>query len=110
MYVCVYIYIFTKVWKYTVESKEGWKSNFRQYGQMEKHRAKKKLKHGERSERRKSEERKCRCAKNNVFPVFCGAGGSTSRLAKAAGAEPAGKMRDEKWHAAAARSAFGSTK
>ena len=30
-----------------------------------------------------------------VFPMICGSGGSKSRLAKAAGAEPAGQMRDE---------------
>ena len=28
-----------------------------------------------------------------VFPMFCGSGGSKSRLAKAAGAEPCGQMR-----------------
>ena len=28
------------------------------------------------------------------FPMICGSGGSKSRLAKAAGAEPAGQMRD----------------
>jgi len=31
--------------------------------------------------------------------MICGSGGSKSRLAKAAGAEPAGQMRDEKLHA-----------
>jgi len=40
-----------------------------------------------------------RVAKHCVFPVICGSGGSKSRLAKAAGAEPAGQMRDEKLHA-----------
>ena len=30
--------------------------------------------------------------------MICGSGGSTSRLAKAAGAEPAGQRRDEKLH------------
>ena len=35
-------------------------------------------------------------AKHCVFPMFCGSGGSRSRLAKAAGAEPAGQMRGEK--------------
>ena len=43
-----------------------------------------------------------------VFPMICGSGGSKSRLAKAAGAEPAGQMRDEKVHAVVARSAFPS--
>ena len=47
-------------------------------------------------------------AKHRVFPMFCGSGGSKSRLAKAAGAEPAGQMRDEKLHAVVARSTFPS--
>ena len=36
--------------------------------------------------------------------MIWGSGGSKSRLAKAAGAEPAGQMRDEKLHAIVARS------
>ena len=49
-------------------------------------------------------------AKHCVFPMICGSGGSKSRLAKAAGAEPSGQMRDEKLHAvvAVARSTFPS--
>ena len=38
--------------------------------------------------------------------MICGSGESKSRLAKAAGAEPAGQMRDEKLHAVVARSTF----
>ena len=41
-----------------------------------------------------------------VFPVTCGSGGPKSRLAKAAGAEPSGQMRDKKLHADVARSKF----
>ena len=40
--------------------------------------------------------------------MICGSGGSKGRLAKAAGAEPAGQMRDEKLHAVVARSTFRS--
>ena len=40
--------------------------------------------------------------------MIWGSGGSKSKLAKAAGAEPAGQMRDEKVHAVVARSTFGS--
>ena len=40
--------------------------------------------------------------------MICGSGESKSRLAKAAGAEPAGQMRDEKLHAVVARSTFPS--
>ena len=43
-----------------------------------------------------------------VFPMIWGSGGSKSRLAKAAGAEPAGQMRDEKVHALVARSTYRS--
>ena len=42
------------------------------------------------------------------FPMICGSGGSKSRLAKAAGAEASGQMRDENLHAVVARSTFPS--
>ena len=58
---------------------------------------------GEKSQKRKDQKkedagaRKGRnVAKHCVFPMICGSGGSKSRLAKAAGAEPAGQMKDEK--------------
>ena len=44
------------------------------------------------------------------FPMICGSGGSKSRLARAAGVEPSGQMRDEKLHAAVARSTCRSQK
>ena len=40
--------------------------------------------------------------------MICGSRGSKCRLAKAAGAEPAGQMRDGKLHAVMARSTFQS--
>ena len=43
-----------------------------------------------------------------VFLIICGSGGSKSRLAKAAGAEPAGQMRHKKVYAVVARSTFPS--
>ena len=43
-----------------------------------------------------------------IVPFVCGSGGSESRLAKAAGGEPAGQMKDEKLHAVVARSTCGS--
>ena len=49
-------------------------------------------------------------AKHCVFPMFCGSRGSKSRLAKAAGAETSGHMRNENLHAVVARSTFGSKK
>ena len=68
-----------------------------------------------RSEKRKSQKKEDagarkgrKVAKHSFFPMICGSGGSKSRLAKAAGAEPAGQMRDEKLHAVVARSTFRS--
>jgi len=55
-----------------------------------------------RSEKRKSQKKEDagarkgrKVAKHCVFPMTCGSRGSKSRLAKAAGAEPAGQMRYE---------------
>ena len=45
-----------------------------------------------------------------VLPTIWGSGGSKSSLAKAAGAEPGGQMRDEKLHAVVAGSTFVSKK
>ena len=70
-----------------------------------------------RSEKRKSEKKEDAGARKGrkvaihcVFPMIYGSGGSTSRLAKAAGAEPSGQMRDDKLHAVVARSTFASEK
>ena len=68
-----------------------------------------------RSEKRKSHKKEDadprkgrKVAKHCVFPMICGSGGSKSRLAKAAGAEPAGHRSDAKLHAVVARSTFPS--
>ena len=69
-----------------------------------------------RAEERRSEKRKgqkkedagARKGKHCVFPMICGSGWSKSTLAKAAGAEPSGQMRDGKLHAVVARSTFPS--
>ena len=70
---------------------------------------------GEKSQKRKDQKKEDADARKGrkvaihcVFPMICGSGGSKSRLAKAAGAEPAGQMRDEKVHAVVARSTFPS--
>ena len=52
--------------------------------------------------------RRSRNTKRCVFPLTCGSGGSKSRLPKAAGAEPAGQMKDEHLHAVVARSTCAS--
>ena len=53
-------------------------------------------------------EKERKATKHSVFPMICGSGELKSRLAKAAGAEPSGQMRDEKVHAVVARSTFRS--
>ena len=70
-----------------------------------------KIRDGESQKRQDAGARKGReVAIHCVFPMICGSGGSKSNLAKAAGAEPAGQMRDEKVHAVVARSTFPSQK
>ena len=50
-------------------------------------------------------------SRNTVFfSMFCGSGGSKNRLAKAAGAETCGEMRNAKLHAVETRSRFWSEK
>ena len=70
-----------------------------------------------RSEKRKSQKKEDAGARKGrkvvihcIFQMICGSGGSRSSLAKAAGAEPSGQMRDEKLHAVVARSTFRSQK
>ena len=82
--------------------------------EMERVREKRKSRR-EKSRREKSRRKKIqvrekggKVAKHCVFPMICGSGGSQSRLGKAAGAEPAGQMRDEELHIVVARSTFPS--
>ena len=47
-----------------------------------------------------------KAAIHHVFPMNWGSGGSKSNLAKAAGAESAGRMKDPKLHGVVAKSTF----
>ena len=76
-------------------------------------RAREEKKRERRSKKRKSQKKEDpgarkgrKVAKLCIFPMICGSGHSKSRLAKAAGAEPAGQMRDETLHAVVATSTF----
>ena len=64
----------------------------------------------EKIRRKKMQARKKgrKVAKYCVFLWYCGSGGLKSRLAKAAGTETFGEMRDEKLYAVVVRSTFGS--
>jgi len=88
-----------KVW---TDEKQRWEESEKR--REEKRRRKRKSQKKEDPGARKGRK----VAKHCVFPMICGSGGSKSRLAKAAGAEPAGQMRDEKLHAVVARSTFRS--
>ena len=104
--------------------KEVWKLQLLKCGQMEKHSQKKvqtwgasegrrlereKIREGETQKREDAGERKGRkVGKHSVFSMFCWPWGSKIRFAKAAGAEPAGQMRDDELHVVAARSTFPS--
>ena len=96
-----------------ISSKEVYKSNFRQYGHMEKQRWEESEKR--RAEERRSEKRKSgkkenagarkgrKVAIHTVFSMVCGSGRSKSRLAIGAGAGPSGQMKDEKLQAVVAK-------
>ena len=110
----IYIYFFffhnrRKFRSQTSDNMDRWKA------EMGRGREKRRVEES-RSEKRKSQKKEDADARKGrkvakhycVFPMICGSGGSKSRLAKAAGAEPAGQMRDEKLHAVVARSTFRS--
>ena len=99
------------IYVYSPLSKEVWKSNFRQHGEMKKQSAGRRVRR-EKIRRKKMQVReKVGKSRNTcVFSWFCGSGGLKSRLAKAAGAETSGEMRDEKLHAVVVRSTFPSQK
>ena len=87
----------------------------REKRRVEKRRVEERRAEERRSEKRKSQRKEDagarkgrKVAKHRVYPMICGSGGSKSRLAKAAGAEPFGHMRDNKLHAVVARSTFRS--
>ena len=90
----------------TSDNMDRWKAEM---GRVREEKRRKKLK--KRKSRKKEDpgaQKGKKVAKHYVFPMTCGSGGSKSRLAKAAGAEPAGHMWDEKLHAIVARSTFPS--
>ena len=84
---------------------DTWKSS----GGKSQRREEKKIEAQRREKVRRKEMRKGRRVEIQcVFFKICGSRRSKCRLAKAAGAEPPGQMRDEKLHAVVVRSTFGS--
>ena len=97
--------------KFRSQTPTKWTDEKQRWEESEKRREEKN-KEDQRRESQKKEDpgaRKGRkVAKYYFFPMICGSGGSKGRLAKAAGAEPSGQMRDDKLHAVVARSTSGS--
>ena len=108
--VYVYIYIYRR--KFRSQTSDNMKPEVvrvKEEKRREEKRRRKKIKERKSQKKEDPGARKGRkVAKHCVFPMICGSGGSKSRLAKAAGAEPAGQMRDEQLHAVVARSTFRS--
>ena len=88
-----------------------WQMEKQRWEESEKRREEKK-REDQRRESQKKEDAGARkgrkVAIHCVFPMICGSRESKSRLAKAAGAEPSGQLRDEKLHAVVAQSTFRS--
>ena len=106
----IYIYIYhyrRKFRSQTSDNMDRWKAE--QGRGREKRKIRREKIRRERVRRKKMQMReKVGKSRNTVvFPMICGSG-SKSRLAKAAGAEPAGQMRDENLHAVVARSTLWS--
>ena len=106
-------YVRRKFRSQTSDNMDRWKAEMGRV--REKRRVEERRAEERRSEKRKSQKKEDagarkgrKVTKHCDFPMICGSGGSKSRLAKAAGTEPSGHMRDEKLHAAVARSTFPS--
>jgi len=87
----------------TSDNMKRWKSRG---GKSQTQRREEKKKEDQRRERVRGKKMQVR--KKVEKSRSTGSGRSESRLAKAAGAEPSGEMRDEKLHAVVARSTFRS--
>ena len=97
MYTMYIVYIRRKFRSQTSDNMDRWKAEQgrgREKGKIRREKI--------RRERVRRKKMQMRVAKHCVFPMICFSGGSKSRLAKAAGAEPAGQMRDENLHAVVA--------
>jgi len=106
----IYIYIYTiegslevKLPTISADEKQRWEESEKK--REEERRSKKR---GSQKKEDPGARKGRKVAKHCVFPMICGSRGLKSRLAEATGAEPAGQMRDEKWHAVVARSTFPS--
>ena len=98
--------------KFRSQTSEKWTDEKQRWEESEKRRERRKKIKEEKFRRKKiqAREKVGKSRFTGFFPMMLGSGGSKSRLAKAAGAEPAGQMRDGKLHAVVVRSTFASEK
>ena len=80
----------------TSDHMDRWKAEQGRGREKRKIRRKKSRRERVRRKKMQMREKVGKVAKHCVFTMICGSGGSKSRLAKAAAAEPAGQMSDEK--------------
>ena len=107
IYMCVDYYNRRKFRSQTSDNMDRWKAE--QGRGREKRKIRREKSRRERARRKKMQMReKVGKSRNTVFFQWFVAPEGRKRLAKAAGAEPAGQMRDEKLHAVVARSTFPS--
>ena len=105
----MYVYIMERKFRsQTSDNMDRWKSrggkNQRREEKKREDQRRERVRRKKMQVREKVEKSRNTC----VFPMICGSRGSKSRLAKVAGAEPSGQMRDDKLHAVVARSTFRS--
>ena len=94
--------------------KQRWEGSEKRREEKRREEERRKKKEERRSEKRKGQRKEDAGAQKGrktaiycVFPMIRGSGGlNHCGLAKAAGAEPSGQMRDEELHAVVARSTF----
>ena len=117
-YIVIHIYVIegsleVKLPTIWTDEKQRWEESEKRREEKKKEDQKEKRREEEIRSKRESLRRQKEdpgARKGGVFPMICGSGGSKSRLAKAAGAEPAGQMRYEQLHAVVARSTIQSQK
>ena len=90
------VFVWTMVW--VLRTMDTWKAEVGRVREEKRREEKKRREEERRSKMRKSQKREDPGARKGIYPMIWGS-------AKAAGAEPAGQMRDEKLHAVVARGA-----
>ena len=99
----IYIYIRRKFRSQTSDNMDRWKAEMERVREKRKSRREKSRREKSRRKKIQVREKVGKSRNTMFFQWFVAPEGLKSRLAKAAGAEPSGQMRDEKVHAVVAR-------